>query len=203
MKGNVTIQIFFMHNKAKGLRVIERNCWCIWSPLSDSLIQTSLWIWRNNKVLHFEQKSPSSLNETAFHVFILSFCRDPLDQPDLLAKMELMDSPAPLDLLDLVDALENLVLLYVTCHENNNLQPNESVCYSISVRSHFVLLPSSRVLLVIPDHLVLPGHLALASTCLLLLAWVRWRRAPILSGTWGPMRHPALWGSMTLRSIQH
>lgn len=32
MKENVTIQIIFMHNKAKGLEVIgviEGNCWCI------------------------------------------------------------------------------------------------------------------------------------------------------------------------------
>lgn len=32
MKGNVTTQIIFMHNKAKGLEVIgviERNCWHI------------------------------------------------------------------------------------------------------------------------------------------------------------------------------
>lgn len=143
MKGNVTIQIFFMHNKAKGLRVIERNCWCIWFPLSDSLIQTSLWIWRNNKVLHFEQKSPSSLNETAFHVFILSFCRDPLDQPDLLAKMELMDSPAPLDLLDLVDALENLVLLYVTRIIIYNQMSLHAILFQSGLISCFCLLPGS------------------------------------------------------------
>lgn len=41
------------------------------------------------------------------------FCRDHLDQVDLLVKMDQMDRLAPLDPLDLVDVLENLVLLCV------------------------------------------------------------------------------------------
>lgn len=47
-----------------------------------------------------------------------------------------------------------------------------------------------------PVLLVLPAR---ASTCQPLPVWVRPRSPLILSGTWGPTRPPALWGSTTLR----
>lgn len=51
---------------------------------------------------------------TLYHNQIFLVLRALADPLDLPVKMDLTDSPAPLDLLDPVVALESLVLLYVT-----------------------------------------------------------------------------------------
>lgn len=61
------------------------------------------------------QINADMLAATGFYFNTHCFCRDHLDHLDLLAKTDQMERLAPLDLPDLVDVLENLVLLYVTC----------------------------------------------------------------------------------------
>lgn len=123
------------------------------------------------------------LVSTGFYFNTHCFCRDHPDQLDLLAKMDQMDSLAPLDRLDLVGVLEKLVLLYVTLAVLFQFCLATTDCTCSADQSIFPFLPSFRVLLVTPDLLALLVPLALASTCLPSLVWVRLRSPLILSGT--------------------
>lgn len=97
-----------------------------------------------------------------------------------------LDPLVPLEILELLD-LQAQVVLRDPLDQPDLLAKMElmdspaplDLLDLVDALENLVLL----VLLVTPDLLVLPVHLALASTCLHLLAWVRLRRAPILSGT--------------------